>query len=174
MRKIEIKIVKEQDGLPKGTVKSVDRRIAVDMVDREIAEYTDKEVQKEVEERKAKNAELANKSRESNEKKAEAKKSQSFESQAQKMMLGKRKKALEPFADFVDLKSDEFKLTLETTKEEFQAMKDAAEEAKATHEANSKEKGKQNPESDEKIKASEPKKAVKKSVPKGSKGSKKA
>ena len=145
--KVDIRITKKSFGLEIGQVKNIGRVVAVDMVNRGNAEFVNEEDEKEINERKAKNAKIANKVREINLKKskaitkvdderqeAEDKDAEKAKKAGQAMMLGKRVKALAPFAELVDIDSDAFKLSTDTTKEEFAVMKKLIDEAKTAQE----------------------------------------
>lgn len=142
MSKIKIEIVKAQLGLKKGLKTEVDSLHAISLIDRGIAKFQNKADETEYHKRKAVNAKAANDAMKSDAKKAKvrnkgdneraeklAEEEKSTKERIQKMTLGRRKNLLKPFAEFIDLDSEEFKLTFNTTKEEFHAMQQGASQA---------------------------------------------
>lgn len=118
--KYKIRIITDKlSGLSEGEEKTVDKIVAIDMVDRKHAEFVNAEDAEALKAKKKAVADHSNGATEADKKK-----------DPRNLVLGRRKSLLAEYTELVDLESEEFSLTLETTKEEFAAMLDAAKEAK--------------------------------------------
>lgn len=175
MSKIKIEIVKAQLGLKKGLKTETDSVHAISLIDRGIAKFQYKKDEDAYYERKEHNAKMANEALEKDAKKSEIrnkpdndrqkaqeKEAKEAKEKQQKMTLGRREGLLKPFADIVDLSGDDFKLSVDTTKEEFAAMQKLCSDAKLAIETAEVDAQKK----------TEGKAAPKKAVPTGVKGSK--
>jgi hypothetical protein len=153
--KYAVRILKALPGLTKGTEKTLDKRVAVDMVEGGKAEFVNSEDADELKESKkevakhSKNAMKKTTSSRGKLQKADADLSKKAKDQEElkreraiNLAYGRRKKQLDKFDEFIDNRKKEFQLSKETTSEEWQKMLALAQASKSESEESEVEKQK--------------------------------